>query len=92
MSTSVRVTFKWLHIPLTSRQPAVIHHTTGLMSLAMDLKGLCAVYEAIQVRHENVILYLNKKSREELSLRERVSNATRKTQAGSSYAIRSCDR
>ena len=28
-STSVRVAFKWLHIPLTSRQLAVIHHTTG---------------------------------------------------------------
>ena len=28
-STSAQVTFKWLHIPLTNRQPAVIHHTTG---------------------------------------------------------------
>ena len=28
-STSVLVTFKWLHILLTSKQPAVIHHTTG---------------------------------------------------------------
>ena len=28
-STSVQVAFKWLHIPLASRQPAVIHHTTG---------------------------------------------------------------
>ena len=28
-SMSARVAFKWLHIPLTSRQPAVIHHTTG---------------------------------------------------------------
>ena len=28
-STSVRVAFKWLHIPLTSRQLAVIHHTNG---------------------------------------------------------------
>ena len=27
-STSARVAFKWLHIPLTTRQPAVIHHTT----------------------------------------------------------------
>ena len=27
--TSVRVAFKWLHIPLASRQLAVIHHTTG---------------------------------------------------------------
>ena len=57
-----------------------------------NLKGLCAVYKAIQVRHENVILYLNKKSREILSLREGVNNATRKTQAAISYAIRSCDR
>ena len=28
-STSVQVAFKWLHIPLASRQLAVIHHTTG---------------------------------------------------------------
>ena len=26
--TSVRVTLKWLHMPLASRQLAVIHHTT----------------------------------------------------------------
>ena len=26
---NARVTFKWLHIPLTSRQTAVIHHMTG---------------------------------------------------------------
>ena len=55
------------------------------------LKGLCTVYETIQVRHENVILYLNKKSREVLSLRELVNDATRKTQVAISYAIRSCD-
>ena len=29
VSTSARVTFKWPHLPLTSRQPAVNHHTTG---------------------------------------------------------------
>ena len=29
MSTSARVAFKWLHIPLTSGQLAAIHHTTG---------------------------------------------------------------
>ena len=29
MSTSAWVAFKWLHIPLESRQPAVIHHATG---------------------------------------------------------------
>ena len=28
-STSAQVTLKWLHILLASRQPAVIHHTTG---------------------------------------------------------------
>ena len=28
-SMSARVVFKWLHLPLTSRQPAVIHQTTG---------------------------------------------------------------
>ena len=28
--TSALVTFKWLHIPLTNRQPAVIHHMPGL--------------------------------------------------------------
>ena len=28
MSMSARATFKWLHIPLTSRQSAVIHHMT----------------------------------------------------------------
>ena len=28
-STSARVAFKWLHIPLASRQLAVIHHMTG---------------------------------------------------------------
>ena len=64
----------------------------GLGLDSRGLKGLCAVYEAIQARHENVILYLNKKSREVLSLREQVNNATRKTQALISYAIRSCDR
>ena len=63
-----------------------------MLSLIGDLKGLCAVYEAIQVQYENVVLYLNKKSREVLSLRERVNNATRNTQAAISYAIRSCDR
>ena len=55
-------------------------------------KGLCTVYEAIQVRHENVILYLNIKSREVLSLLKRVNNAPRNTQAAISYAIRSFDR
>ena len=28
-SMSVRVAFKWPHLPLASRQPAAIHHTTG---------------------------------------------------------------
>ena len=28
-SMSAQVAFKWLHIPLTSRQPAVVNHTTG---------------------------------------------------------------
>ena len=28
-STSARVAFKWPHLPLASRQPAVNHHTTG---------------------------------------------------------------
>ena len=28
-SMSARVTFKWMHIPLTSRQLAIIHHMTG---------------------------------------------------------------
>ena len=31
-----------------------------MLSLIGDLKGLCTVYEAIQVQYENVILYLNK--------------------------------
>ena len=30
--------FKWFHLPLTSSQPVVIHHTVNwLMRLAMDL-------------------------------------------------------
>ena len=29
MSAGAWVTFSWLHIPLTSRQMAVIHHTIG---------------------------------------------------------------
>ena len=29
MSTNAWVVFIWLHLPLTSRQPAVIHHVTG---------------------------------------------------------------
>ena len=29
MSTSPWVVFKWFHFPLTTRQLAVIHHTTG---------------------------------------------------------------
>ena len=41
-STSTRVAFKWLHIPLTSRQPAVISSPYDwLMSLTMDLAALC---------------------------------------------------
>ena len=28
-STNAWVTFKWPHLPLASRQPSVIHHTTG---------------------------------------------------------------
>ena len=28
-STSTRVAFKWPHLPLASRQPAVNHHMTG---------------------------------------------------------------
>ena len=63
-----------------------------MLPAAAEFKGLCAVYKAIQVRHENVILYLNIKSREVLSLPEHVNNATRNTQAAISYAIRSCDR
>ena len=40
-SMSTWVTFKWLHITLTSRQPAVIYHMTGcIMSMAMDLAAL----------------------------------------------------
>ena len=29
ISTGAWVTFEWLHLPSTSRQPAVIHHMTG---------------------------------------------------------------
>ena len=49
-STSARVTFKLLNIPLIRRQLAVIHHTSGcnlphnwLLSLAMDLATLCDI-------------------------------------------------
>ena len=41
MSTSVRVTFKLLHIPLTSRQLGCNSPHDWLMSLAMDLTALC---------------------------------------------------
>ena len=41
-SKSAMVAFKWLHLPLTSRQPAVFHHNYDwLMSLAMGLVALC---------------------------------------------------
>ena len=67
------------------------HNNSQSAVVIKTLKGLCAVYETIQVQHENVILYLNKKSREVLSLHELVNTATRKTQVVISYAIRSCD-
>ena len=42
MSKKVQVAFKWLHVPLGSKHPAVIPHH-WLMSLAMDLTALCDV-------------------------------------------------
>ena len=44
ISMSAQVVFTWLHLPLTSGQPAVIHYTDELMSLAMDLAALCDMW------------------------------------------------
>ena len=43
-STSAQVTFKWLHIPLTSKQLAVNSPHDWPMSLAMDLAASCDMW------------------------------------------------
>ena len=40
-----RMFFKWLHLPLISRQLAVIHHTTSWwVCMAMELAALCDMW------------------------------------------------
>ena len=55
-STSTQVTFKWLHIPLTSKQPAVRNSPHDwLMSLAIDLATLCDTYVEVKIALMDVI-------------------------------------
>ena len=46
-STSAWFVFKWLHIPLTSRQVAVIHHMTGLCVICGGENGTNGCYLAV---------------------------------------------
>ena len=55
-STSARVFFNWLHLPLTNRQPAVIKPPHDwLMSFAMDLAALCDSYVVVKMAPMNAI-------------------------------------
>ena len=54
-SVSARVIFKWLHLPLTSRLPAVIQPHDWLTNLAMDLAVLCDGYVELNIASMDTI-------------------------------------